>query len=309
MTSRRKEDTERDRRRKELVVAAMLASRRRADRVLDRTALVPAEKVWSTQVGRLATGLARHMKLSLTEPATPAAVVQALSYLRIHIPTITNAIGHVLGETTRQVVTEGFEATSALVGQIRGATIPLDALHLRNKVISARTVELARLRQASANHLAQEIHTTVHEKLIAITPKQSVGDLVTLANDYVDQEDWKVERLVRTSTSEAYNMAGDDAISELASESGFHGLLKRWCEHVSDLTGQALDNKVGKDSLVLHGQVTKPGGMFIMPQGYPMQGMSWPFPPNRCNDRAVVSPYEYSWGLPAYESHDWVEPV
>jgi RNA polymerase sigma factor (sigma-70 family) len=31
------------------------------------------------------------MKLSLMEPATPAAVIHALTYLRLHIPTITNA--------------------------------------------------------------------------------------------------------------------------------------------------------------------------------------------------------------------------
>ena len=261
-------------------------------------------------MGRLATGLSRHMKLSLMEPATPAAVIHALTYLRLHIPTITNAIGHVLGETTRQIVTEGYDATAALVGQIRGATIPLDALHLRNKVISGRTAELARLRLASANHLAQEIHTTLHQKLIGVTPKQSVGDLVSLANQYVDQEDWKIERLVRTSTSEAYNMAGDDAISELAVEPEFMGLKKRWCEHCSDLTGQPLDKKVGQDSIALHGQVTKPGGMFVMPEhGGALMGASWPYPPNRCNDRAVLAPWDATWGIPGYFYHGYVEPV
>lgn len=310
MTSRRKQDTERDRRRKELVVAAMLASRRRADRVLDRTALVPAERAWSTQVGRLATGLSRHMKLSLAEPATPAVVVEALSYLRLHIPAITNAIGHVLGETTRQVVTEGYEATAALVGQIRGATIPLDALHLRNKVISGRTAELARLRQASANHLAQDIHETLHNKLIGITPRQTVGELVSLANQYLDDEDWKVERLVRTETAFSYNASANDAIAELSTESGFHGLYKRWTELIDDLTGMPADNKVAHDSRMMHGQITKPWGVFVQPEDSgSLSGKTFEWPPNRPHDRAHLTPWEASYGIPGWEYHGWHEEV
>ena len=309
MTSRRKEDMDRDRRRKELVVAAMLASRRRADRVLDRTALIPAERVWSTQVGRLATGLSRHLKMSLMEPASPAAVVQALAYLRLNIPTITNAIGHVLGETTRQVVTEGFESVAAFMGQVKGATLPLDALHLRNRVISARTVELGRLRRASANHLAQEIHETLHNKLIAITPKQSVGDLVTLANQYLDDEDWKIDRLVRTETSFSYNAAGNDAIGELAVESEFRGLCKRWTELISDL-GVPFDNKVAPDSIAMHAQVTKPDGMFTMPEGTnKMMGRSWPHSPNRPHDRSITTPWMKEWNIPGWFYHGYVEAV
>jgi hypothetical protein len=307
MTTRRKQED--DRRKKELVIAAMLASRRTADRVLDRTALIPVERVWEQQVGRLATGLSRHLKLSLSSPATPAAVADTIHWLRLHIPSVSNAIGHVLGETTRQVVTEGAQSVAAFVGQIRGAAIPLDDLALMNKIINGRMRELARLRQASADHLAQDIQETVHRKLIAVTPEQSVGDLVSLATQYIDDEDWKVERLVRTETAFSYNASANDAINELAAEPAFGQLFKRWTERINDL-GMPMDQKVAFDSKAIHGQVVKPDGMFVQPDGSAsFGGKSFPHSPNRPNDRSITTPWMREWGIPGWFYHGYVEPV
>ena len=309
MTTISKERSERDKRRKELVVAAMFASRDTADRVLDRTALRPAELIWEQQMGRLATGLSRAMKLSLREPATPGHVVQALGWLKLRIPSVAKAIGDVLGNTTRQVVTEGYDATAALVGQIRGATIPLDALHLRNRVILGRTNELSRLRAASANNLASDIHKSIHSKIIAITPEQSVGDLVSLAHQYLDEEDWRVERLVRYQTSFAYNGAANDAIGELGSEPEFSGMCKRWTEHISDI-GMVLDNKVAHDSVAIHGQIAKPDGVFVQPEGScSFGGKTFLHSPNRPNDRSVTTPWMKEWNIPGWKYSGWVDAV
>jgi hypothetical protein len=62
---------------------------------------------------------------------------------------------------------------------------------------------------------------------------------------------------------------------------------------------------VADDSLALHGQVAHPGGYFTMPIDPDVEerfwGKRWMFPPNRPNDRAVLSPWRPGWGIPAWE--------
>jgi hypothetical protein len=110
------------------------------------------------------------------------------------------------------------------------------------------------------------------------------------------------ERLVRTETSRSYNQAQSDAITEIARTTP--GLWKRWTELVDDWSGSPLDNKVARDSLVLHGQVARVDGHFTMPpdQRAPavMVGKTWAQPPNRPNDRAVLTPWMREWGIPAW---------
>jgi len=113
---------------------------------------------------------------------------------------------------------------------------------------------------------------------------------------------WQVERTIRTETSYAYNEAQAVAIGELARE--HRGILLRWTELVDDTTGEPLDMRVGKDSLVLHGQLAPPGGVFVMPPDkrapVGMIGQSWNHPPNRPNDRAVLTPWHPSWNIPGW---------
>jgi hypothetical protein len=79
-------------------------------------------------------------------------------------------------------------------------------------------------------------------------------------------------------------------------------LMQRWTELVDDATGRPLDNRVAADSLAMHGQVAPPGGSFLMPAaGGALAGQSWTHPPNRPNDRAVLTPWMPTWGVPAWQ--------
>lgn len=104
------------------------------------------------------------------------------------------------------------------------------------------------------------------------------------------------------NTAWAFNGAHHAAIQEAAVE--LPDLQMRWSEHVDDATGQPFDDRVGADSLALHGQVAPPGGFFTMPVDPDVSptlwGRSWMFPPNRANDRAALAPWRPTWGIPGW---------
>jgi len=119
----------------------------------------------------------------------------------------------------------------------------------------------------------------------------------------MDDQAWKVERLVRTEASYGYNLTQAAALRAFPTERG-QLLWGRWTERVDDESEEPLDDRVGEDSIVLHGQVARPGGMYTMPaeSGAPekMIGMQWAFPPNRPNDRAILLPWMRDWGVPGW---------
>ncbi len=140
----------------------------------------------------------------------------------------------------------------------------------------------------------------------AVARGASPGEVSELVQATIDAGWWRVERLLRTETAYAFNAVADASVTKLAEQ--HRDVRKRWTERVDDRTGRPLDNRVAADSLVLHGQIAKPGGVFTMPAapGAPpkMVGLSWAFPPNRPNDRAVVLPWRPGWGIPGWTLRD-----
>jgi hypothetical protein len=82
-------------------------------------------------------------------------------------------------------------------------------------------------------------------------------------------------------------------------------LMMRWTEHVDDEDGEPLDNRVGEDSIYMHGQLARPGGIFRMPPDADVHESllegAWFHPPNRANDRGVLAPWRSHWGIPGWE--------
>lgn len=113
---------------------------------------------------------------------------------------------------------------------------------------------------------------------------------------------WQVERRARDVLTDAYARGQGEVIRFAIREDP--RIMKRWTEMVDDATGRPLDNRVGIDSVVLHGQVASPDGVFTMPADprapTRMIGQSWSGPPNRPNDRAVLLPWRPGCGLPAW---------
>jgi hypothetical protein len=121
-----------------------------------------------------------------------------------------------------------------------------------------------------------------------------------------DMEWWRAERIVRTELAYASSATARRATNEQAAELD-GDLWCRWSEHVSD-DGVKLDDRVGVDSEALNGQVAPPGGVFVQPPRAPdgeavgdsLVGKEWAHPPNRPNDRAVLAPWRFHWGIPGW---------
>jgi hypothetical protein len=125
------------------------------------------------------------------------------------------------------------------------------------------------------------------------------------------EQRWQAERIVRTECAWAFNATHADGIADAARE--LPDMMMRWTEQCDDASGAPLDDRVGVDSIALHGQLAKPGGVFTMPPTslvpdksgktdvpLGLVGMMWAHPPNRPNDRAVLAPWRPHWGVPGW---------
>lgn len=124
-------------------------------------------------------------------------------------------------------------------------------------------------------------------------------------NDIVDGEWWRGERIVRTELAWAANATQVDGIED--ARKVIPDMMMQWRELVSD-DGEPLDDRVGVDSMALHGQVVVPGDMFVCPPRSPegeevgdsLAYEEVAYPPNRPNDRATVTPWRRGWGVPGW---------
>lgn len=111
---------------------------------------------------------------------------------------------------------------------------------------------------------------------------------------------WRTARISRTAITFAFNDARVSAVESVQVPE----LWLRWTELVDDATGQPLDDRVAADSLALHGQLARPGGLFTQPPApnVPKEQwfLRWAHPPNRPNDRAVLTLWAAGHGVPAW---------
>lgn len=300
---------------KDRALAAYQRARANADRVIDRTFVQPTLRLWTTEASKLTHALGRVIRQQ-GPLVTPVSVAHASVWLRHHVERAAHAIGSALGRSTNASLVEGYKAASNVLSFVRGVASPLDSLAMQARVVVMRERELARLREQSALGLGGDVHAVLWDRMQrAQVQGISVSELMGDIEDIADAQTWRVERLVRTETSYAYNLAQADAMQALTKEDGFRGVMQRWTERVDDRTGRPLDNRVGRDSMQMHGQVVRPGGAFTAPDEWLVPG-SWTHPPNRPNDRSVLTPWMREWGVPAWmwqagsriEMGDFVRP-
>lgn len=139
------------------------------------------------------------------------------------------------------------------------------------------------------------------DRVVSVVTRQFCGHVFNLstAHGY-----FAVNGVYTGNTAYAFNAAHSDAI--VAAQEELPDLYERWTEYVDDRTGKPLDDRVANDSLVLHGQVVAKGGQFIMPPDSRVSAKVWnkryDHPPNRPNDRAVLTPWRPHWrDVPAWE--------
>jgi hypothetical protein len=181
--------------------------------------------------------------------------------------------------------------------------VNLDPLSLARRVQRARAAATPEWgsRDQLVAQWAQDARVAVHRAAAGVQAANgSTRDLAHAVADAARAEEWKLARILRTEAAFSFNAAQQESIVALAEE--YPDVRKRWTELVDDRTGRPLDKRVAADSLALHGQVALPDGLFVMPAGVssPPPGTWLPYPPNRPNDRAVVTPWRRGWGIPAW---------
>lgn len=279
---------------------AYVRARSTADRVLERTFTHPMQRIWTSEAAKLTQHLGR--ALARATELTPVVLVHAARQLRGGLMHTARTMGEALSKTTQATLSEGYRATADAVRYVQQMATPLDNLATHTRVLMLRQRELERLRRDSANGLAGDVHAVLIDRMQRVTMQGgTVTELVDQVGELAENQAWRVERLVRTETSYAYNLAQADAIEALSHEHEYRGVMQRWTEKVIDGPpfNRPMDNRVGRDSMQMHGQVARPGGAFSAPAEWRVPG-SWTSPPNRPNDRAVLTPWLRSWGVPAW---------
>lgn len=245
--------------------------------------------------------LRRHFAGRLKEKFEPQYLMPIRTRLEAHFAGVAQRLEGKLNKQGEPLLAAGATDAGKLVGKLTGREPPPE---LAAKVSAKHLAEIDKLRASSARSVAGEIGGQTWRGLRASFEKQvDPRHLIVLAGELMDQQSWRVDRLVRTETSYAYNLAQAAALKAFPTEDG-ELLWGRWTERVDDLSGRPLDKRVAEDSLVLHGQVARPGGVFTMPADARVSskliGRSWVHPPNRPNDRSVLLPWQRHWGVPGW---------
>ena len=102
---------------------------------------------------------------------------------------------------------------------------------------------------------------------------------------------WRALRITRTEVMRQYNLSGFEAMRMAAQKRPT--ILKRLVEMVTD-EGEPMDDRVGEDSLRLHGQVRPIEGYFEDAR----TNQYFQVPPGRPNDRGLIMPWDATWGIP-----------
>lgn len=285
-------------------VGAAVEHRKTANRLLDRQVLTPMRELYEEEGDALARGLRRAMRGQMRSNAGAREVYDKLSgVIDAKMQQVAARLANEMVVAQKGTLAESADALAAYVGKAQGRATLLDDPVVRDRVMRAQRQAMEASQRESATRLAAGIRDALQRRLnVEVQNESTIGQAINALNDELDAQWWQVERLVRTETARAFNEGQRAGIEALAAEEP--GVLMRWTEHVHDLTGEPMDDRVGKDSLVLHGQVAKPGKAFVMPPDARapkgMVGQSWMHPPNRPNDRAVLLPWFPGSGIPAW---------
>jgi hypothetical protein len=213
------------------------------------------------------------------------------------------------GAVSREAQVESLRGLTDQIGKLEktytGADIvlPIDEAARFYGVVDQRRTSLLKQHEESMASYGARVVGKVEEQLaLSLATGETADAAIDRVQQTTDREWWQAERIVRTETAWAFNATHADGVAELASE--IPDIYMRWVEHVTD-DGEPMDNRVGADSIAMHGQIIRPGGMFVMPPdpevSTSMWGQRWAFPPNRPNDRAVLSSWRPHWGGLAWE--------
>jgi hypothetical protein len=288
------------------MVETMRAHRETLDRVMDRRGVKSLRKLYDRSQQELVRKLDRTIKSGKKDTMTALQMHQMLVQVREGqariAASMANGLKPVLRDTQSDAIRQAAGTIRRLEKLFTGAevSLPIEEAALFADIQGKRMPSLIRANAASFQRYGSTVTSKIEEQLaLSLMTGETPYDAMERVEETADTEFWRAERIVRTETAYAFNASHADSIAAAAEE--LPDLYQRWSEHVDDTTGQPLDDRVAEDSLVLHGQVTKPGQMFVMPPDPRVSPKMWnqqyENPPNRPNDRAVLLPWRPDWGV------------
>ena len=288
---------------------AVRAHRSTLDRLLDRRALFSLRRYYDQAQDRLESQLGRMAKESKHSSLTPLQAQQLLLQVKQAQQEVAQRMARMLTPALEEAQTEGVLQTDKTMDELEreftgGALLlGLDEPSTVSRLIEKRSPALNAINATSWAAFGAAAGTSAAAALsVSLALEETPREAVSRMRSGAEGEWWKAERIVRTEMAQAYNGAQADAIEDVAG--AVPGLGKRWCELVDDVTGMPLDERVGNDSLVLHGQIVEYAGRFVMPPDPTVSpvfwNQSWFASPNRPNDRSVTMPWRRQWGVPGW---------
>lgn len=279
-------------RRRTKIQEATIAHRETMDRILDRKVLIEAKLEYEATVRLLHADLMQHFAGRSNLEITPLDIRRATEAANRAMKRASELASARLVNTTRETQVEAVRSLARFLEVVKPAGTSLDSDRTVHGIIAKDQKRLEKERRQIAKSLSKQIKGHVRQAMKDFEGK-TVGDLVLHTTTVAGNQWWGAERAIRTTVSDTFNAAQATALSEIKDE--LPNVFMRWTEMVNDITGQPLDSRVAKDSLVLHGQIAPIGGVFVMPP-HPlapkvMVGRTWKQPPNRPNDRAVLTPW------------------
>jgi hypothetical protein len=281
------------------------------DRLLDKRGVAVLKRLYDQGQDQLVAALFQMMRAERkVEPLNIFQLRQLMTKVREAQAKLAADLAANLEPISREAQAEGIrqvdrtitKSERRFVGGI--ITLPLLEVATFNGLIDKRTDALREANRRAMARSGTNLVARIEEALtVAVAAKEEPVEAITRVQDVLESDWWRSARAVRTSLAAAFNFGHTDAV-DMASD-GVTDLYKRWTELVDDMTGQPLDSRVGKDSIVLHGQVAKPQNVFTMPPDprcHPSWwGQTWTQSPNRPNDRSVTMPWRPQWGIPGWE--------
>lgn len=271
--------------------------RRRFDRLTERRSVGSIRSSYDAAQSHASRELRRHTRklprgeLSTTQMRTIGVVLR-----REQARGVRGLLGEML-DIEEEAHRDSLRGLDRFVARMEGRSdILADRVQMERR--RRRLRELRAATRESLKSQALQISSSLQTRLQQATIQgMTKREVLGVLEETADHEFWRIERLTRTRAAMAYNAAQLDGIEALGDE--YDDIYGRWVEHVDDRTWEPMDDRVGKDSIALHGQVQRPGDVFVMPASGPGEG-SWFHPPNRPNDRAIIMPWRKEWQIPAY---------
>lgn len=292
------------------VYRAIIQDQQRQLAELVRSAGVgPIRRMYEDMLEEVARALRQTASGTFTETQLRGMMAQ----LRLGMAGIVREMGGRLGDAAYRVglaaARSSLENLALLERTFAGAFTQLPILEIARLrgLVADKTSSLLRFHRTSTARYGVHLIGRFELSLQAALATGKTGhEAIDAVMSTGEMEWWQAERIVRTELAYAGNASIKVANDRQAEELG-GDLWSRWSEHVDD-AGNPLDDRVGVDSEAMHGQVAPPGGVFTQPPRSPrgeavqtsLVGRTWDHPPNRPNDRSVLTPWRAHWEIPGW---------